>query len=895
MKKLILLILCIFSQTVFSQSLSLFNIDVSNFPKLRGNFYAFSKDGKQIIDLSITDFNLTENDIVRKITFISCPTPKPARPISAVLTLDVSGSMSGKGLEMAKTAAVAWVDAMPESKAEAAITSFTERNSLHQDFTSDKQKLKDAILSLRANGGTSFNAGFIDEPAGALLVAKNGKYKKVIVFLTDGFATGNQDEIIRMANEIGAIVYCVTLGSVCPDVLRNIAMKTGGMYFENVTSEEQAKAVYMQIMAIAQSLEPCTIEWESTDDCNAFRNVKLLLKTTNQISENSYVAPSERIPKIDYEPSVSLKFGNVEPPLSETKELTIVAKNKNIWIYGVNISHNDFQIIDWGGSAPPFILMQNSSRKIKVKYSPSKTGYVFCKFDVENSACFGGTFFATGGNFNPQTEIGSLKLTFPNGGETFIAGEDSIITWEGVLPEDTVSLDYSTDNGVSWSNITNKASDLKFNWKNIPNTPSDECLMKVTKGEEIEQKAGKLIKVLGFCTTPKVARSPISNEFAFIHSSLISIIDINTKSIVRTIAFDNLSGIYCIDYNPQGDRFVIGGGNGLLKMIDVKTGEIVKSFDIGKKTISLIKFSPSGNFFACSSSDSIYIFEVNSGALIGSMSGGKYGAWNILFSPNGEFLIASFSNYSIKIWDANSFLFRNMLSVPYSTKALAITPDSKKLAAGCGTEIKIWNMNNLEEIKSIYNSNVSVSDIDFSPNGEMIAGYLNNKSLKVWDVKSGFEMNNFSGLSNADGNVLFTHNGKNLISTGGRELKIWDLIKGKIADSLKSHTNTINKVSLSPDNTMIASTGDDGSIRLWDFKSGWNLKIIDGKSKWMQSVAFSNDNKYLISSSSGDTVIRVFDIATGNEVRKFSGHTAAVSSIKLSAAGDKLVSGGYDN
>lgn len=53
----------------------------------------------------------------------------------------------------------------------------------------------------------------------------------------------------------------------------------------------------------------------------------------------------------------------------------------------------------------------------------------------------------------------TIKLTHPNGGETFIIGTDSIITWKGISPMDTVSLEYSTDSGKIWRTITQKQPD----------------------------------------------------------------------------------------------------------------------------------------------------------------------------------------------------------------------------------------------------------------------------------------------------------------------------------------------------------------------------------------------------------------------------------------------------
>ncbi len=80
-----------------------------------------------------------------------------------------------------------------------------------------------------------------------------------------------------------------------------------------------------------------------------------------------------------------------------------------------------------------------------------------------------------------KTLLSTLKLTQPNGGEVYGIGNDIVISWEGVLESDTVRLDYSIDNGVTWNLIIDKASGLKYIWQNIPPTMSEKCLIKVTQ------------------------------------------------------------------------------------------------------------------------------------------------------------------------------------------------------------------------------------------------------------------------------------------------------------------------------------------------------------------------------------------------------------------------------
>jgi len=88
--------------------------------------------------------------------------------------------------------------------------------------------------------------------------------------------------------------------------------------------------------------------------------------------------------------------------------------------------------------------------------------------------------------FCTTKSLATLKLTCPNGGEKFIVGSDTLITWEGILPTDTVKLEYSIDNGLNWKLISDKATGLKYVWKNIPKPTSNECLVRIKPFSKVD-------------------------------------------------------------------------------------------------------------------------------------------------------------------------------------------------------------------------------------------------------------------------------------------------------------------------------------------------------------------------------------------------------------------------
>src|SRR5690606_30637046 len=74
------------------------------------------------------------------------------------------------------------------------------------------------------------------------------------------------------------------------------------------------------------------------------------------------------------------------------------------------------------------------------------------------------------------------RIIYPNGGEIFRPGQDVTIRWDGVDAQTVVGLQYSMDDGESWSGIAGTITGGQFVWR-VPDTPSDQCRVRITAGE----------------------------------------------------------------------------------------------------------------------------------------------------------------------------------------------------------------------------------------------------------------------------------------------------------------------------------------------------------------------------------------------------------------------------
>ncbi len=182
----------------------------------------------------------------------------------------------------------------------------------------------------------------------------------------------------------------------------------------------------------------------------------------------------------------------------------------------------------------------------------------------------------------------------------------------------------------------------------------------------------------------------------------------------------------------------------------------------------------------------------------------------------------------------------------------------------------------------------------FSPDGNRIASAGWDRTVRLWDARTGQPLRELTGHTEMIREVCYSPDGKHLASAGlDRTIRLWDAQTGRQVLLIKQTPGLVHSLAYSPDGKRLASAAADRTARLWDTATGEPGLEFKGHTGIIRALCYRPDGKRL-ATASDDRTVRLWDTETGRQTAVLRGHTGAVHALCYRPDGKRLASAALD-
>jgi len=301
--------------------------------------------------------------------------------------------------------------------------------------------------------------------------------------------------------------------------------------------------------------------------------------------------------------------------------------------------------------------------------------------------------------------------------------------------------------------------------------------------------------------------------------------------------FESPARIYALALSPTTPILASTSGN-TVKLWNIETLQPVRNLTGHLDIIPAIAFTPDGRILISGSADkTISFWDINTGRRLSTLSLHSDTVLAIAISTDGQYIASSSFYDPITIWDLpNGYKRQGLIGHTNRIDALAFrpTPSSEDdlpllsqlgkgditgglLASGSGDlTIKLWDVENGSEIRTLEGHTHQISALTFSPDGTTLASASWDGTIKLWNLKTRRHRTLDVEAGRVNG-IAFSADGKKL-AIASDILQLWNLPSGKKLTLEPGHSDPVSSVLFGHDDKTIITASFDRTIKIWRYE-----------------------------------------------------------------------------
>ncbi|KAG0233891.1 hypothetical protein BGX31_004752 [Mortierella sp. GBA43] len=415
---------------------------------------------------------------------------------------------------------------------------------------------------------------------------------------------------------------------------------------------------------------------------------------------------------------------------------------------------------------------------------------------------------------------------------------------------------------------------------------------------------GECSQIMDVNTTyhPDVIYSPKSDHLAYIDGETVHLRDAKTGGPIHTFT-GHTSSVTSIMFSPDGNMLASSSDDSAVKLWDTESGICWQTFNCRSGWANRVLFNPKGNQILATSGDmAVYLWNIgfrppNRPSVKNSH---KYEIWSVKCSPKGGQFVTGGSDYTVRLWDFETGLCKHtMTGHENHVRGVTFSPQGDIIASASDDQTaKLWDPTTGQCLYTLTGHSADLNCVAFSPNGCQLATGSDDCTVRVWNSDTKDCVHVLKGHSKRIWKIKFSPRADRQEVASASEdnrVRLWDLASGECRMIIQGDGLSVYSMAYAPNGQQIAIGCHSGSIPLYNTETGQVVRNLRGHSDDVNDIVYG-PREGVIATGGDDHSVRVSDAVTGQCRLEIEDTGYKVYSIDWMEAGeDHYLVGAGDN
>jgi WD40 repeat protein len=292
------------------------------------------------------------------------------------------------------------------------------------------------------------------------------------------------------------------------------------------------------------------------------------------------------------------------------------------------------------------------------------------------------------------------------------------------------------------------------------------------------------------------------------------------------------------------------------------------------------------------------------GAASRVLSGHAWGLMAAALSPDGKQVATASRDGTARVWDIATATSLRTIPGDDPLLSIAYSPDGTLLATTKGTAkadggfAELWDAATGAKRRT-FKLDSTANHVAFSRDGKLVVICSDKQGASLFQVESGELAARLGEATGSAEEAAFSSDGSLVLIRAGNEARVHRSPSGELVATLAGHERPILEAAFSRAGTRVATASADGTMRVWDARSGKETAKLApsspgyGKALTFHAVAWApGDGQLAVGAKDGS--VRLVDPSTGALLHTLHHHSAQVEAVAYSPSGRRLLSASLD-